>query len=84
MAFGKQPTTAQAIQQNKEAILLLLKASGPVEYHQLLRECAEQAHGNDSLVGAAIEQLLAAKQIDREWEGPLCEGDEGYYSYDLV
>ena len=84
MAFGKQPTAAQAVQENMDAILLLLKASGPVEYHQMLRECAVQAHGHDSLVKDAVDQLLATGAVAREWIGPLEAGDEGYYSYELA
>ena len=84
MAFGKQPTASEAVQQNKSAILLLLAASAPVEYHEILRECAVQAHGLDSLVGEAIDQLLVSGKMVRTWEGPLMEGDDGYYSYDLA
>ena len=83
MAFGKQPSAAQAVQENMDAILLLLKASAPVEYHQMLRECAVQAHGNDSLVKDAVDQLLASRAIAREWIGPVEIGDEGYFSYEL-
>ena len=48
----------KAVEANRMAIMLLIGASGPQNFGQILRECERQASGNEQSVLDALDVLV--------------------------
>ena len=51
------PALQKAVSTNKDAIMLLLNASGPQDLNAIKRECATQAYADDDSISLALREL---------------------------